>query len=109
MKAKKADLYYKMMINVKNHTFLDLFQHISQVKQFNVMLSRVNKKEMIWTSHDAEHKAVGELVRTSEGKQLSKITVKRNVSHFVEVGLLLKITRGVYKVNPEYIAFGKDE
>ena len=104
----KKDIFFKMYVKEMTSILLDKFEHISQVKQFGIMLKRVNKTDMTWASYDAEHEAIRNLVKNSAGEKLSKITIKKNVSFYVKVGLLLRLSRGVYKINPEYVKFGED-
>lgn len=88
-----------MWFGVRNENFLDRFQHLSEVRIFKEILKGLNKEDMTWAHTRSTRLQIIRKVHISE------IGFKTRLTSMVKSKLLIRIGRGLYKVNDVDITF----
>jgi len=80
--------------------FTDKLSNLTQVRVYKAIVFNCNKTTLKW-GHSEE-----ERLRISASLNISEITFKRALQGIVKSRLLVKLGRGSYQVNPEYVTYG---
>lgn len=83
-----------------NTTILDKCQHLSEVKILSEILKTYNRETLAWTHTRSTRMAICEIL------QMSEISFKVRLNNMHKNGILVKVDRGLYKVNEEFISYG---
>lgn len=97
--------FYKMgivKVGFKDTTLLDMCKHIGEVKLFGYIVSKMNKESLDFVSNE---KVKDDILKELD---LSRDTVNRYLSNLCEYKLLIKLSRGYYRVNKRYLSFIDD-
>lgn len=83
--------------------FTDLLSNLTQVKVFKEIILTINKEDLKWTHTKEERERISTKLKTSE------VTFKRALHGIVESGLMHKLGRGCYQINPSYVSYGANK
>lgn len=75
-------------------------KHIGEAKLFGYILSTFNRTDGSWTNTSQKRMAVEQLLHIKQATQFNYL------KSMTQSGLLVKMSRGEYHVNREYIEFG---
>ena len=81
-------------------SYIHKCSQIGEAKLFGYILATYNKTDSIWTNTKTKREAAMQLY------ELKESTIFQYLKLLVASGLLIKMGRSEYKVNPEYIEFG---
>lgn len=98
-----AKYYFKMYVDWKDENILNKFRHLSEVKMLSQILLYCDKNTMCWTHTDTSRK----IICTDIG--IGEPTFKKNLSAMTKRRIFEKKGRGVYKVNENYISYGREK
>lgn len=99
-----AAYFYKMKVEGGKRTFLDLCDHLSEARMISYALSTLVNRSTMDFYINSENRT-----RMAAACGISELTVNRNLTKLVGKDLLLRVSRGVYRFNPEYIDYGQHE
>lgn len=78
-------------------SLIDLFDTMGEAKVYNEIAKMCDKEDMLFYS------VKGNRLKIVERTGLSEITVKHSLKSLVEKGLIIKIERAAYRLNPKYL------
>ena len=105
-KNRKTQMFFKMIVT-KDGTILDKFERLSEARLLSIILRRMDITTLQWVYNKEEYKIISEELEKTD-RYLSEPTVKGILTGFVKLGILIRVVRGLYRVNNEYIDFGSD-
>lgn len=97
-------LKLKYKKNMSKHTLSTLFSkfsHIGEVKLFEYIIVHLDKNTMRWDYNDTKAALI------ESNLQLAKSSQFRYLKSMVSNGILTRLQKGVYQVNPEWMEYGK--
>ena len=83
----------------RKNNFFAKIESTTDMRVIIVMMMHSDKETMLFHSYLESRKAIAREL------DISEITVRNSIVRLVDSGLVLKIRRGIYKINPEYVRF----
>lgn len=100
---------FRIKMDFTNETILSKFEHLTEIKIFDKILTRANPDTLEWTHTKEERETICAKItipdsnRKSGYRTLSEISFKKHISKMVKNDILVKKSKGIYKINKTLI------
>jgi len=98
---RRRRYFMKWKFDFNGEDFTDRLSNMTQVRVFKEIVNACNKDNLKWAHTQVERE------RISHKLNISEITFKRTLQGITNSRLIIRIGRGVYQLNPDYITYGQ--